>query len=79
MKTNEEMNAMNKDAESLNQKICSLNEEESVQVTGGRKGDCVTKMFCPCGYSTSWFGYFVGDVFDCPKCGEHTLKGERKA
>lgn len=79
MKTAEELKALREEIEHLNKKLAELSKEEIAQVTGGRKEDYVTKMVCPCGYSTNWYGYFVGDVFDCPKCGNHTLKGERKA
>lgn len=83
MKTNDAMNAVKKDAEILSRNTRALSEEENAQITGGqntdgRHDDYVTKMVCPCGYSKDWYGYFVGDVFDCPKCGQHTLKGERK-
>lgn len=78
MKTNEEMNTMKTGAEIPNPKIYSLNEDESALVMGGRKEDYITKLECPCGYDTDWYGYFIGEVFDCPQCGNHTLKGVRK-
>lgn len=76
MKTKEELNKLKEEVETLNRKLAGLTAEEMKQVAGGR-GDEVTQMECPCGYSTDWFGNFVGQVFDCPKCGKHTFKGIR--
>lgn len=78
MKTTEELKALKEEAEHLSKKLAELSKEEIAQVTGGRREDYVTKMVCSCGFYTYWYGYFVGDIFDCPKCGNHTLKGVKK-
>ena len=44
MKTKEELNALKEEVETLNKKLCELNEEELAQITGGGMvictGDC---------------------------------------
>lgn len=55
-----------------------LNKEQLEKVSGGANSGRYTYMLCKnssCGYSTKWNGAFLGQVFDCPKCGEHTFEG----
>lgn len=56
MKTNEELNALKEEVETLNKKLAELTEEELEQVTGGRfgyrkdkdkKGSRITAGFTP--------------------------------
>lgn len=56
-------------------------KEELIQVVGGEEPGprCyVTLMECEthlCGYIEMKNGYYLRQILDCPRCGNHTLKG----
>ena len=86
MKTREELNALKNEVEVLNKKLAELNEEELKQVAGGGPWlppapGLRTDMKCQsdgCFYVDCWDGEFLDQIFDCPSCHNHTLKGIRE-
>ncbi len=69
----EEFNEIKTEADATN--IKEFDEEELSRVAGGMD-IMITKMECSsCGKIKYWQGYFVGEVFDCPDCKNHTFKG----
>ena len=81
MRTKEELNAIKKEYEELNAKLQGLTKEELIQVVGGEEPgpQCyITQMECEthlCGYMDRKYGNFLDQILDCPRCGNHTLKG----
>ena len=81
MKTNEELNALKNEVETLNENLAGLSAEELAQVFGGRKGHVYkTNMECSsCGHKAVWCspceGTYVGKTTRCPSCGECSFKG----
>ena len=83
MKTKEELNALKEEVETVNKKLSELTKEELEQVAGG--GDpapcCyITQMECQtrfCSRKEIRYGYYLNQFFDCPSCGNHTLKGTK--
>lgn len=64
----------------MNKDNKELKDQQLESVVGGGRNDAaigwVTKMKCGnCGHSMTWAGRYVGQVFDCPECGQHTFRG----
>ena len=82
-KTKEELNALKEEVETMSGKLSELTKEELEQVAGGGEpGPCcyITQMECQtqfCFHDETRYGHYLNQFFDCPSCGNHTLKGTK--
>ena len=83
--TQEELNALKEEVETLNKKFAELTEEELKLVSGGDWSfitKYATRMKCEnpaCGEELTWEGNFMNLwSYECPYCNKMTLKGIRR-
>ena len=77
-KNKDELNALKKEVENVNEKLHELSPEELEPVTGGKRIHQVgsTNFVCDsCKYHHGRRGNQVGVVIKCPKCNNLTFRG----